>query len=164
MIEEMICAFDSPGNVSVILIIALPSRDLTAADTGCEQRKVAARVFCAFGRSELVGCGVRLVHEVSAVSYNRTHARTMPMLNWEHLSITIRFCSNTDAESQIVRAKYGHGVPGCGRKLSIKADEPSEPMLVTVGKARSLIVVHRNSRMWYVDCDSVQVSKHRLLT
>jgi hypothetical protein len=83
MIDEMICAFDSPGSVSVILMIALRSRDLTAADTGCEQRKGAARVFCAFERSELVGCGVRLVHEVSAVSHNRTNARTMPKLNPE---------------------------------------------------------------------------------
>lgn len=83
MIDEMIWVFDSPGSVSVILIIALQSRDLTSADTGCEQRKCAARVFCAFGRSELVGCGVRLVHEVSAVSHNRTNARAMPTLKRE---------------------------------------------------------------------------------
>ena len=67
----MIWVFDSPGRVSVILIVALQTTDLeTAADTGCEQRKFAARVYCAFGRSELVGCGVRFVHEVSAVSHN----------------------------------------------------------------------------------------------
>jgi hypothetical protein len=63
MIDEMMLVFDSPGNGSSVFIIALLSRDLTNArgvDTGPKQRKCAARVFYALGRSELVGCGVRL--------------------------------------------------------------------------------------------------------
>jgi hypothetical protein len=77
MIDEMICGFDSPGIVSKVLIIALLSRDLTnarEADTGHKQRKCAARVFYALGRSELVGCGVRLGHQMSAASLSHESA------------------------------------------------------------------------------------------
>jgi hypothetical protein len=48
MIDEMICAFDSPGSVSAFVIIALLFRDPTksrGADTGHKQRKCAARGF-----------------------------------------------------------------------------------------------------------------------
>jgi hypothetical protein len=73
MIDEMICAFDSPGSVSAVLIIALLSRDPTTArgaDTGHKHGNCPARVFCALGRSELVGCGVRLA-AMAAASLSR---------------------------------------------------------------------------------------------
>jgi hypothetical protein len=82
MIDEMMLVFDSPGNVSIVFIIALLSRDPTNArgvDTGHKQRKCAARVFYALGRSELVGCGVRLGQKVSAASLQDESARAMPM-------------------------------------------------------------------------------------
>jgi hypothetical protein len=73
MIDEMIWAFDSPGSMSAVLMIALLFRDPTTvrgAGTGYKQRKCAARVFYALGRSELVGCGVRLGHPMPAASLN----------------------------------------------------------------------------------------------
>jgi hypothetical protein len=82
MIDEMIWAFDSPGSVSAVLIIALLFRDprsARGADIGHKQRKYAARVFYAVGRSELVGCGVRLGHQMPAASLNSDGARAMPM-------------------------------------------------------------------------------------
>ena len=81
MIDEMICAFDSPGSVSAVLIIALLFREsdkLRGADTGHQQRKCAALVY-ALGRSELVGCGVRLGHQMPAASLQDESARAMPM-------------------------------------------------------------------------------------
>ena len=65
MIEEMIWPFDSPGSVSLVFIIALRTKDSTAArvaDTDRDERKCAARLVYALGRSELVGCGVRIGH------------------------------------------------------------------------------------------------------
>jgi hypothetical protein len=82
MIDEMICAFDSPGSVSKVLIITLPSRNpkkMRGADTGHKQRRCAARVFYALGRSELVGCGVRLGHQMAAASLQDESARAMPI-------------------------------------------------------------------------------------
>jgi hypothetical protein len=70
--DEMMLALVSPGNVSMVLTTALLSRDpITArgADTVHKQRKCAARVFYVLGRSELVGCGVR-VGPISAASLN----------------------------------------------------------------------------------------------
>jgi hypothetical protein len=81
MIDEMMLVFDSPG-VSIAFIIALLSRDPTSArgvDTGRKQRKCAARVFYALGRSELVGCGVRLGQKVPAASLRDESARAMPI-------------------------------------------------------------------------------------
>ena len=81
MIEEMICAFDSPGSASAVLIVALLFRNptnLRGAGTGHQQRKYAALVY-ALGRSELVGCGVRLGHPMSATSLQDESARAMPM-------------------------------------------------------------------------------------
>ena len=81
MIDEMICAFDSPGSVSAVLIIALLFRNPTnvrGADTGHKQRKCAALVY-ALVRSELVGCGVRLGHQMPAASLQDESARAMPM-------------------------------------------------------------------------------------
>jgi hypothetical protein len=86
MMGEMMLALVSPGNVSMVLTIALLSSDpITArgADTGHKQRKCAARVFYALGRSELVGCGVRLGHEMPAASLQDESARAMPMPNNE---------------------------------------------------------------------------------
>jgi hypothetical protein len=82
----MIWAFDSPGSVSAVLIIALRTRDSTAArvaDTGRDERRCAARLVYALGRSELVGCGVRIGHRVSAISHNVKSASSMPMRNRE---------------------------------------------------------------------------------
>ena len=81
MIDEMMLVLDSPGSVSRVFIIALLSRDPTnarGADTGHKQRKCAARVFYALGRSELVGCGVRLA-ALAAASLQDESARAMPM-------------------------------------------------------------------------------------
>ena len=81
MIDKMMLVFDSPGSVSRVFIIALLFRDPTSsrgADTGHKQRKCAARVFYALGRSELVGCGVRL-GPMAAASLNSEVARAMPM-------------------------------------------------------------------------------------
>jgi hypothetical protein len=86
MIEEMIWAFDSPGSVSKVLIVALLSVDpmmMRGADRGHKQRKCAARVFFALGRSELVGCGVRLGHQMPAASLQDESARAMPMPNYK---------------------------------------------------------------------------------
>ena len=80
MIDEMICAFDSPGRVSAILIIALLFRNPTnmrGAATGHQQRKYAALVY-ALGRSELVGCGVHLGNQCLP-SLRDESARAMPM-------------------------------------------------------------------------------------
>jgi len=77
----MMLVFDSPGSVSRVFIIALLFRDPTnsrGADTGHKRRKCAARVFYALGRSELVGCGVRL-GPMAAASLNSEGARAMPM-------------------------------------------------------------------------------------
>jgi len=41
--------------------------------------KCAARVFYALGRSELVGCGVRLGRQLPAASLQDENARAMPM-------------------------------------------------------------------------------------
>jgi hypothetical protein len=63
MIDEIMLAFDSPGNVSTGFIITLRFRDPTntrGADTVHKQRNYAARYSTLWGRSELVGCGVRL--------------------------------------------------------------------------------------------------------
>jgi hypothetical protein len=82
MIDERMLVFDSPGRVSKVFIIALLSRDPTnarGADAGHKQRKYAARVFYALGRSELVGCGVRLGHQMPAASLQDESARAMPM-------------------------------------------------------------------------------------
>jgi hypothetical protein len=82
MIDEMMYPFDSPGSVSKVLIITLLSRDpkkMRGANTGHKQRKCAARVFYALGRSELVGCGVRLGHQMPAASLQDESARAMPM-------------------------------------------------------------------------------------
>jgi hypothetical protein len=79
MIDEMICAFDSPG-VSAILIIALLFREsvnCARGRHGHKQRKYAALVY-ALGRSELVGCGVRLGHQMPATSLQDESAREMP--------------------------------------------------------------------------------------
>jgi len=70
--DEMMLALVSPGNVSMVLTIALLSRDpITArgADTGPQTTECAARVFYVLGRSELVGCGVR-VGPMSGASLN----------------------------------------------------------------------------------------------
>lgn len=77
MIDEMICAFDSPGSVSAILIIDLLFRNPTnmrGAATGHQQRKYAALVY-AVGRSELVGCGVHLVTNACPRCEMRVHAQ-----------------------------------------------------------------------------------------
>jgi len=62
--DEMICAFDSPGSMSAVHIIALLLKDPTPDSSGqppaTNNGKCPAEVFCALGRSELVGCGVRL--------------------------------------------------------------------------------------------------------
>ena len=84
MIDEMMLVFDSPGSVSKVFIIALLYRDPTnarGADTGHKQRKCAARVFYALGRSELVGCGVRLGDQMPAASLQDESARALPMPN-----------------------------------------------------------------------------------
>ena len=84
MIDEMMLVFDSPGSVSRVFIIALLSRDpknAQGADTGHKQRKCAARVFYALGRSELVGCGVRLGRQMPAASLQDENARAMPIPN-----------------------------------------------------------------------------------
>jgi hypothetical protein len=84
MIDEMTVVFDSPGNVSKVFIIALLSRDPRKREgqtPGHKQRKCAARVFYALGRSELVGCGVRLGHPMAATSLQAENARAMPMPN-----------------------------------------------------------------------------------
>jgi hypothetical protein len=63
MIDEMICAFNAPGSVSAVLIIARLFRDPTTArgaDTSHKHGNCPARVFYALGRPELVGCGVGL--------------------------------------------------------------------------------------------------------
>jgi len=88
MIDEMICAFDSPGSVSKVLIIALLSRDPTnarGADTGATNNGNVPRGFCTLCdmRSELVGCGVRLGHQMPAASLQRESARAMPMPNYQ---------------------------------------------------------------------------------
>ena len=73
MIDEMIWALDSPGNVAVVLILALLCRDLKICEgqiRGHKQRKMCRAGFCALGRSELVGCGVRLA-AMAAASLNR---------------------------------------------------------------------------------------------
>jgi len=63
MIDEMTCAFDSPGSVSKVLIVTLLSRDpikMRGADRGRKDGDVP-RVF----GSQLpvvVGCGVRPGH------------------------------------------------------------------------------------------------------
>jgi hypothetical protein len=65
MIDEMILVFDSPDSVSMAFMIALLFRDLTNCARcrhGPKTTEIAARVFYALGRSELVGCGVRLGH------------------------------------------------------------------------------------------------------
>ena len=49
------------------------------ADAGHKQRKYAGRVFYVLGRSELVGCGVRLGHQLPAASLQDESARAMPM-------------------------------------------------------------------------------------
>ena len=82
MMDEMMLAFDSPGSVSRAFIITLLFRDPTnarGADTVHKQRRCAARVFYALGRSELVGCGVRLGHQMPAASLQDESARAMPM-------------------------------------------------------------------------------------
>jgi len=81
MIDEMICAFGSPGSVSADLIIALLFRNPTkmrGAAAGRQQRKYAALVY-ALGRSELVGCGVRIGRQMPAASLQDESARPMPM-------------------------------------------------------------------------------------
>jgi len=86
MIDEMMLVFDSPGSVSRVFTITLLSRDPTnaqGADTGHKQRKCAARGFFALGRSELVGCGVRLGHQMPATSLQDVSARAMPMPNYK---------------------------------------------------------------------------------
>ena len=68
MIDEMTCAFDSPGSMSAFLIIALLFRDQTKwarGRFGPEATELCrAGVLCALAlRSELVGCGVRQGHD-----------------------------------------------------------------------------------------------------
>ena len=46
---------------------------------GHKQRKCAAWLFYALGRSELVGRGVRLGHQMLAASPQDQNARAMPM-------------------------------------------------------------------------------------
>jgi len=74
MMDEMICAFDSPGSMSAVLIIALllqdPTHDSRRQPPATNNGKCPAEVSCALGRSELVGCGVRL-GAMAAASLNR---------------------------------------------------------------------------------------------
>ncbi len=84
MIDEMTLVFDSPGSVSRVFIIVLLSRDpanARGADADHKQRKCAARVFYALGRSELVGCGVRLGRQMPAAPLQDENARAMPIPN-----------------------------------------------------------------------------------
>jgi len=78
MIEEMIWAFDSPGNVSTVLIIALLFRDPTNNTRGRHGPQTTEMCRAGLGRSELVGCGVRL-GPMAAASLNSEGARAMPM-------------------------------------------------------------------------------------
>ena len=84
MIDEMTYAFDSPGSVSKVLIITLLSRDpkkMRGAEQGPQKTEMCRAGFYALGRSELVGCGVRLGHQVHAASLQGESARAMPMPN-----------------------------------------------------------------------------------
>ena len=83
MIDEMIWALDSPGSVLKEHIVTLLSSDSTnarGADKGHNGN--VPRVFYAVGRSELVGCGVRLGH-LPAPSLQDESACAMPMPNYK---------------------------------------------------------------------------------
>ena len=76
----MIRALDSPGSVSAVLKIAPVQRirQMWEGQTPTKNGSVP-RGFYAIERSELVGCGVRLGHQMSAASLQDENARVMPM-------------------------------------------------------------------------------------
>src|SRR5450755_2811639 len=131
MIDEMMLVFDSPGSASKVFITVLLSRDPTNArgtDTSHKQRKCAARVYYALGRSELVGCGVRLGRQLSAASLQDENARAMPMSNNDKNHE--RSCSCVRAYVDVTTiALHSAWMPGCGRNLSVERRTPEKDAL-----------------------------------
>ena len=83
MIDEMMLVFDSPGSVSHVFIITLLPEMREGQTRATNNGKVPRGVLYALGRSELVGCGVRLGHRMPAASLQDESARAMPMPNNE---------------------------------------------------------------------------------
>ena len=86
MIDEMMLVFDSPGSVLRVFIIAFPIQRSEKCARGRRRPQTTEMCragFYALGRSELVGCGVRLGHQGSAASLQDESARAMPTPNNE---------------------------------------------------------------------------------
>ena len=85
MIDEMTCAFDSPGSVSKVFIIILLSRDPKKDARGTTGAAKDGDVPRGFGSQKpvVVGCGVRLGHELPATSLSYEGASSMPIPNRE---------------------------------------------------------------------------------
>jgi hypothetical protein len=81
MIDEMICAIDSPGSVSTVAIIPPEIREDARGRQGPQERSVP-RVFGCLS-PVLVGCGVRLGHQLAAASLSNESANSMPIPNSE---------------------------------------------------------------------------------
>jgi len=81
MIDEMICAFDSPGSVSTAVIIPPEMREDARGRQGPQERSLP-RVFGCLS-PVLGGCRVRLGHQLPAASLSNESATSMPSPNSE---------------------------------------------------------------------------------
>jgi hypothetical protein len=158
MIDEMTCAFDSPGSMSALLIIVivLLFRDPTnrargrsrASNNGIVPRGCFVR--CGV-RSELVGCGVRPVHDGCRLAQ---HTESKLNAKWR----IVKTCpeqtcpSARNAECRDTLPSIRHLCPDVGAAWAERqgawAQAPCKRMKRNTGESRAGL-----SMIWHVNCD-----------